>query len=237
MIMVVMLYANSINNRTCINIMMLNRTTITIIIPRMIVLIMTMTIMIMTIITIIPTRTVTYRGIILTMVMYTCIKYIYIYMIDWLHHGTYDCTFILKLWCSHLRHGCICSRFSTLPTSWSSFQLKAWDMMTLNFVWLQIGSVWEARSSAWSTASGARPVQWWTFGSPGFLIRLDWQDCLGFIYATLKSMFFLTDNDHSSPLLDHGSASSEWCCFASLLNGWALENLHCGNCAKHWTSN
>ena len=50
----------------------------------------------------------------------------------------------------------------------------------------------EARSSAWSTASGARPL-WWTFGSPGFLICFDWQHCLGFIYA-LKSMFFLTGN-------------------------------------------
>lgn len=50
----------------------------------------------------------------------------------------------------------------------------------------------EARSSAWSTASGARPL-WRTFGSPGFLICFDWQHCLGFIYA-LKSMFFLTGN-------------------------------------------
>ena len=126
-------YHSSINNSTCINVMMINITTIKIIILRMLALIMIMTIMIMTIIT-------WYWHVHPKWYWQWFSLSIYIHVIDWLHHCTY-CNFTLRLWCSHLRHGCICSRFSTLPTSWSSFQLKAWDatlcleFRALNFVW------------------------------------------------------------------------------------------------------
>lgn len=126
-------YHSSINNSTCINVMMINITTIKIIILRMLALIMIMTIMIMTIIT-------WYWHVHPKWYWQWFSLSLYIHVIDWLHHCTY-CNFTLRLWCSHLRHGCICSRFSTLPTSWSSFQLKAWDatlcleFRALNFVW------------------------------------------------------------------------------------------------------
>lgn len=108
---------------------------------------------------------------------------------------------------------------------WSS---ELWTLCDL----LQIGSMWGKKfrlvDSKWRQASTVM-----NSGSIGFFIR-HWQHCLGFMYATLKSMFFWTDNDRFSPL-DHGSASSEWCCFASLLNGRALENLHCANCIEtYW---
>ena len=149
-------YHSSINNSTCINVMMINITTIKIIILRMLALIMIMTIMIMTIITwywhVHPKWC--WQWFSLSLSIYI---YIYTWLIEvkvvvlpskaWMYlQPIFDSPDIMK----------------QLPTEGLRcdvvFGVQSFELCVTCFKL----ALCEARSSVWSTASGARPVLWWT---------------------------------------------------------------------------
>ena len=158
----------------------------------------------------------------------------------------------------NLRHGCIYNPFSTHRISWSSSRLKAWydnrSTIRRHAAMISQYSHWQPLAcKCWNVQLSI------SCGLPGKKFRLvdsKWRQALcgpvsrismdiSHVVSTCKisrymSSFVQICSDANSELtiadarlpLDHGAASSEWSCSASLFNGGALVKRGVTKCYK-----